>query len=184
MLRELLIKLIFSGWQYDVSPDALSDPKQVIIGFPHTSPLDGIQAIAFSSLLRLNHHVLAKQELFWFPFGWLLKKLGCIPVDRTKSHHVVQFMVNEFAKSERYTLLISPEGTRKGSVEQHPIHTGFWQIAKAANVPIVLLFADRKSKIGAVFAKIIPSDSMESDLLKIQELYARYGIHLELDLDT
>ncbi len=181
MLRRLLYRVVFRGWQYEIGQGVLDDPKQVIIGFPHTSPLDGVRAISFSILMRLDHHVLAKQELFWFPLGYLLKWLGCIPVDRSQSKHLVQKMVEEFAKSEKFTLLISPEGTRKNLDQPHPIHTGFWRIAKAVNVPIVLLCVDNQKKIGRAFAKVIPSDSMKADLLKIQELYAQYGVHVELD---
>lgn len=180
MLRELIFKTVFRGWRYEIAPDVLNDPKQVVIGFPHSSPLDGLRAISFTILMRLDHHVLAKQELFWFPLGYVLKRLGCIPVDRTQSKHIVQKMAEEFAKSEKFTLLLSPEGTRRHLDEPHPIHTGFWRIAKAANVPIVLIVSDNKNKIGRVFAKVIPSDSMEDDLLKIQALYAKYGIHVEL----
>ncbi len=181
MLRRLLYRVIFYGWQYEIAQGVLDDPKQVVIGFPHTSPLDGIRAISFSILMKLDHHVLVKQELFWFPLGRLLRWLGCIPVDRNQSKHVVQKMVEEFSKSEKFTLLISPEGTRKNLDRPHPIHTGFWRIAKAVNVPIVLFYVDNHNKIGRAFAKVIPSDSMEDDLLKIQELYGQYGVHVELD---
>ncbi len=180
MLSQMLSKLLLHGWKYDVGQGVLDDPKKVLIGFPHTSPWDGFWALVFSILLQLDHHFLIKKELFRFPLGWLLRKLGGIPVDRTQSTHLVQQMVDEFAKHEKFTLLISPEGTRKGSIEQHPIHTGFWHIAKEANVPIVLMFSDSRQKFARVFAKFMPSDSIERDLLKIQKLYVEYGIHVEL----
>jgi 1-acyl-sn-glycerol-3-phosphate acyltransferase len=180
MLRQLIFKIVFYGWRYEIGQDLLNDPKKVVIGFPHTSPLDGLRAISFAILMKQDHHVLAKQELFWFPLGYVLKRLGCIPVDRTQSKHIVQKMAEEFAESEKFTLLLSPEGTRKHLDEPHPIHTGFWHIAKEANVPIVLILSDNKNKIGRVFAKVIPSDSIDNDLLKIQALYAEYGIHVEL----
>jgi len=92
MLRRLLYKVVFYGWQYEIVDGVLDDPKQVVIGFPHTSPWDGIRAISFSILMKLDHHVLAKKELFWFPLGCLLSWLGCIPVDRSQSKHIVQKM--------------------------------------------------------------------------------------------
>lgn len=184
MLRQKLFKFLLRDWQYEVSDGVLDDPKKVIIGFPHTSPLDGIWAVIFSTLLQLDHHVLVKRELFWFPLGILLKRLGCIPVDRRHSTHIVQQMVEEFAQRETFTLIISPEGTRKGTIDQHPIHSGFWHIAKEARVPIVLMFSDSRRRTARVFAKLMPSDSIESDLHKIQVLYATYGIHVELPISS
>jgi len=182
MLAQTLGKLVFKiqGWQYEVNPEAISDPKQVMVGFPHTTNLDGVRAIALFSALNLNYHVLVKQELFKFPLGPVLKALGCIPVDRAASKNVVQQMVDEFAKHERFSLVLAPEATRGKDGEQRPIRTGFWHIAKATQTPIVLMLSDSKNKMGRIFAKIMPSDSMENDLLEIQKQYAAYGINVVL----
>lgn len=66
MIRQLLGKTVFKsiGWTYEVAPDALSDPKQVIIGFPHTTNMDAVRAIALFNILQLPYHLLVKQELF------------------------------------------------------------------------------------------------------------------------
>lgn len=180
MLAQALGKLVFKiqGWHYEVNPEALSEPKQVMVGFPHTTNLDGVRAIALFSALNLNYHVLVKQELFKFPLAPLLKALGCIPVDRAASKNVVQQMVDEFAKHERFSLVLAPEATRGKDGEKRPIRTGFWHIAKATNTPIVLMLSDSTQKMGRIFAKVMPSDSIEKDLLEIKRLYAEYGIEV------
>ncbi|MDE2422167.1 MAG: 1-acyl-sn-glycerol-3-phosphate acyltransferase [Gammaproteobacteria bacterium] len=182
MLAQILGKLVFklNGWHYEVNPEAISDPKQVMIGFPHTTNFDGIRGIALFKILDLNYHLFVKQELFRFPLGPLLTSLGCIPVDRTKSKNIVQQAVEEFSKNERFSLIVAPEATRTKSGEKPPMRTGFWHIAKAANVPIVLMLSDSSLKMGRIFAKIMPSESMENDLLEIQRLYAEYGINVIL----
>ncbi len=183
MIGQTVGKLFFKiqGWTYEVNPDAISDPKQVIIGFPHTTNLDGIRAIALFLALKLEAHVLVKKELFKNPImGRFLAALGCIPVDREKSKNVVQQMVDEFAQHERFTLAVAPEATRGKDGEKRPIRTGFWHIAKATNVPIVLMLSDSKNKLGRIFAKITPGDSIENDLLEIQRLYSAYGIEVVL----
>ena len=185
MIGQTVGKLFFKiqGWTYEVNPDAISDPKQVIIGFPHTTNLDGVRAIALFYALKLDAHVLVKKELFNNPLmGKFLNAMGCIPVDREKSKNVVQQMVEEFARHERFTLAVAPEATRGKDGEKRPIRTGFWHIAKATNVPIALMLSDSANKIGRVFAKVMPSDSMESDLLEIQRLYAGYGVEVVLPL--
>ena len=112
--------------------------------------------------------------------GPILKSLGCIPVDREKSKNIVQQMVEVFAKHERFTLAVAPEATRGKNGEKRPIRTGFWHIAKATNVPIVLMLSDNKHKVGRVFAKVYPSDSMENDLQEIKRLYAQYDVEISL----
>jgi len=186
MLAQILGKLVFklNGWHYEVNPEAISDPKQVMIGFPHTTNFDGIRGIALFKILDLNYHLFVKQELFRFPLGPVLKSLGCIPVDRVKSKNIVQQAVEEFAKNERFSLIVAPEATRTKTGEKPAIRTGFWHIAKAANVPIVLMLSDSTLKMGRIFAKVIPSDSMENDLLEIQRLYAEYGIEVKLPTKT
>lgn len=169
-----------TGWTYEVAPDALSDPKQVLIGFPHTTNLDTIRAMALLNILGLPYHILVKQELFKPVLGSLLRGLGCIPVDRHSSKNIVQQMVEEFAKHERFTLVIAPEATRSKYSDKPPIRTGFWQIAKAAKVPVVLMLADNVQQTGRILGKIYPSDDIHADLLKIQALYALHGIEVVL----
>lgn len=175
-LSKLTLKV--KGWKLEVNPEAVNDPKNVMIGFPHTSNFDGVLAMAAFQILDLNYHILMKKELFRFPMGTILKSVGCIPVDRAKSKNVVQQMVEEFAQHDRFTLAIAPEATRGKDGEKRPIRTGFWHIAKATNVPIVLMHSDAEHKIGRLFAKVYPSDSMENDLLEIQRLYAVYGVEV------
>jgi 1-acyl-sn-glycerol-3-phosphate acyltransferase len=183
MLGKAIGKSFFKlqGWTINVNPDAISDPKQVAVGFPHTTNYDGVNAIALFLALGLDAHVLVKQELFKNPvMGKFLTTMGCIPVDRDKSKNVVQQMVDEFAKHERFTLAVAPEATRTKDGTTPPIRTGFWHIAKATNVPIALMMCDTQRKVGGIFAKIYPSDSMEDDLLEMQRLYAEQGITVVL----
>jgi len=183
MILSTFGKLFFKaeGWTYDVNPDAISDPKNVFIGFPHTTNVDTIHAIAILNILDLNYHIMVKQEWFKYaPVGNVLKSLGCFPVDRAKSKNIVQQVVEIFEQNERFTLVIAPEATRGKDGEKRPIRTGFWHIAKAANVPIVLVVSDAKNKNCNLFAKIYPTDSIENDLLEIKRLYSAFGVNVEL----
>lgn len=187
MIVATLGKLFFKleGWTYDINPDAITDPKNVFVGFPHTTNRDGVHAVAILQILKLNYHIMVKQE--WFKnaaIGSFLKKMGCFPVDRAKSKNVVQQVVELFEQNEKFTLVVAPEATRGKDGEKRPIRTGFWHIAKAANVPIVLAVSDSKNKKCSLFAKIYPSDSMENDLLEIKRLYSAYGVEVHMPEST
>ena len=180
-MKKFLANSIFKavGWTYNVDPKII-EKKQVIIGFEHTSNLDAVLSIALFQILDIKIHTLIKKELFKGPLKPLLEKLGGIPVDRKASKDIVSQMVEQFQTHETFNLVIAPEATRaKDGSERKPIRTGFWHIAKAANVPIVLMYANAQSKQGRVLSKICPTD-LQKDLETIKELYAQFDIDVKI----
>ena len=179
-MRKQLGKALFklSGWTYENDPTVWSD-KQVAIGFEHTSNRDGVLALSLVQIAEVkNPHTLIKKELFKGPFKYFFEALGCIPVDRQSSSDIVGQMTDRFAQEKTFTLMIAPEATRaKGQEARKPIKTGFWHIAKAANVPIVLMYANPRTKHGGTIAKLMPTN-LQDDLLIIQRLYKEKGIDI------
>lgn len=181
-MRKFLGKTIFkaTGWEYEVDPSIL-EKKQVIIGFEHTSNLDTILSLALFEILQLKIHTLIKKELFKGPLKHVLERLGGIPVDRKASKDIVTQMVDLFNQNEQFNLVIAPEATRaKDGEERKPIRTGFWHIAKAANVPIILMYANARTKKGGILGKIYPTD-LQQDLEKIKAMYAEYDIDVKIN---
>ncbi|WP_347452881.1 1-acyl-sn-glycerol-3-phosphate acyltransferase [Acinetobacter thermotolerans] len=159
-----------AGWQYHVEPNVLED-KQVIVGFEHTSMMDAVLSLALFQIYDMKIHTLIKKELFKGPFKPLLESIGGIAVDRKSNQDIVSQMVEAFQSHEKFNLVIAPEATRaKNGEARKPIRTGFWHIAKAANVPIVLMYANAKTKQGGIFGKIYPSE-INHDLALLKQLY-------------
>ena len=182
MLKKFIGESAFklAGWQYQVDPNVLEN-KQVIVGFEHTSMMDAILSLALFQIYDIRIHTLIKKELFKGPLKPVLEKIGGIPVDRKSSKDIVSQMVELFDQNEHFNLVIAPEATRAKTGEfRKPIRTGFWHIAKAANLPIVLIYAHAKTKKGGLFAKIYPTD-LKSDLIKIKQLYAELGIDVRIE---
>lgn len=168
MLGELTFKL--AGWTYRVEPNVL-EKKQVIIGFEHTSMMDAVLSLAIFQIFDLKIHILIKKELFKGPMKPILNKLGGIPVDRKSNKDIVSQMVELFEANDKFNLVIAPEATRaERGQPRKPIRTGFWHIAKAANVPIVLMYADSKNKRGGILGKIYPTE-INHDLALLKQLY-------------
>lgn len=108
----------------------------------------------------------------------LLEALGGIAVDRHANRDIVSQMVDHFNENEKFNLVIAPEATRARNGEHRkPIRTGFWHIAKAAGVPIVLMYANSRTKKGGILGKIYPND-LDQDLATIKKLYKE-----KVDLD-
>ena len=183
MVSRFIGKSFFActGWTYE-TPSHLLSGKQVIIGFPHTSNMDAVRAFALFMALGLQTFTLIKRELFFWPLSWVLRLVGGLPVDRANSGQIVTKMADEFRQRERFTLVLAPEGTRGKSGQKPSIRTGFRHIAKAANVPIVLMLSYDASRCGRFLGRIQPT-TIKDDLLQIQALYREAGVEIVLPRD-
>ncbi|MBW3551416.1 MAG: 1-acyl-sn-glycerol-3-phosphate acyltransferase [Proteobacteria bacterium] len=89
-------------------------PKLVLIGAPHSSNWDGVWGFAAKMALGLDIRILGKDSLFRVPWlGWLLRRFGVIPVDRSAPHGVVEQMAALIHGVDRLWLGLAPEGTRR-----------------------------------------------------------------------
>lgn len=143
-LAEKYLKL--TGWAFiGQVPDV---PKFIVVGAPHTSNWDFIAYLAAISHWNFKPRYLGKHTLFEGPFGWLFRRWGGIPVDRSKPGGVVGQVAAEFANAERIALVIAPEGTRQAAPSWK---SGFLTIATAVGVPIVpasVNFEAKEIKLG------------------------------------
>lgn len=117
--------------------------KCVLIVVPHTSNLDFFLGLLIRKVWNEEINWIGKKSLFKAPFGWFFQWVGGAPIDRSKNNDTVSAIVEVFEKREKFRLTIAPEGTRK-KVNQWK--TGFYYIAKAAEVPIVLVAFDYGNK--------------------------------------
>ena len=127
-------------------------PKLVVAVAPHTSAWDFIVGLAVRSHFKLHHvKFLGKQELFKPPFGFFFRGLGGIPVDRFSKRNMVEQVVDRFNAADRFTIVLSPEGTRK-RVDR--LRSGFYHIAVGAGAPILMVgfdFGNRKIMLSEPF---------------------------------
>jgi 1-acyl-sn-glycerol-3-phosphate acyltransferase len=145
-------------------------PKSVIIAAPHTSNWDLPYTLMAAFALGLNIHWMGKIQIFKFPFQGLMRWLGGIAVDRSKSTHMVSASAEVLRHTEgELHLVIPPEGTRSLSRKWK---TGFYYIALEAKVPIVLGFLDFGSKTTGLGPAFVPRGDFEADMAIIKAFYA------------
>src|SRR5699024_8710250 len=116
-------------------------------------------------------HFMIKDELFHGPMGSLLHRLGGIAINRRAARGVVEQMADLFRASDALWLAITPEGTRK-PVERWK--TGFWHIARHAEVPIFPVafhYPGKRIVLGPLFET---SEDMHTDIAKLRAFYAPY----------
>ena len=161
VIANLILYLV--GWRVEGKlPDL---PKYILIGAPHTSNWDFVLFLGVVFHLKANVKFMGKAELFRSPFGWFFYWCGGIPVDRKKSTGLVEQMVDACGKSEKFILTIAPEGTRHYVSEWK---MGFYHIAKAAGIPLVMAIVDSKKKAMRVGQVFHLTDNMGADVKAIK----------------
>lgn len=159
--------LKLGGWKMQGDWPAID--RMVLVAAPHTSNWDGLNMLAAAGYYRVKLRWMGKKSLTQGPFGWLIKALGCVPIDRSASHDAVKAMADAFAASDCMVLAIPPEGTRARVSEWK---SGFYHIAVGAGVPIVLSVLDYGKRTMRIAAVIAPGGDYEADLAVIRGFYA------------
>lgn len=160
----LYLRLV--GWRLE---GQFPDKKKLIIAVaPHTSNWDFPLAVAVMFATGLRVSFMAKSGLFFWPFNKFMTWLGGISVERSKAHGVVGQMVDKFNSQEQLMLALAPEGTRK---VVHKWRTGFLQIANKANVPVLLVGLDFKSKRFILGPLCEVSDDFDAELRKALDFF-------------
>jgi 1-acyl-sn-glycerol-3-phosphate acyltransferase len=140
----------------------------VVIAAPHTTNWDLPMAILVAFAYKKKMRWMGKDSLFRKPFGWFFQWLAGIPVDRSRSHGMVDQMVQRFHESEELILVMAPEGTR---TKTKSWRSGFYHIAYGARVPIVLCFLDYGRKTAGIGPVVIPSGDIDSDMKTMRTFF-------------
>ena len=158
------------GWKIvgntNFSKDTVN--KAVIIALPHTSWYDFIIAILLRKVTGVKTNFIAKKELFKWPFGYYFSAVGGKALDRTSGQKKVEAIAELFKQEDEFRLTLAPEGTRK-KVEEWK--TGFYYIAKAANVPIIMFTLDFKNKQNKISEPFYPTENMIADFKFMKQFY-------------
>ena len=158
------------GWKTaSVLPEEVR--KCVLVAAPHTSNSD--YPICLSTLYAHGTRVrfLAKDSLFRFPLGFLMRATGGIPVNRSKHCNTVDTMIGMFSERKRLVLMIPVEGTRSYVKEWK---SGFYHTAVGAGVPIALGYLDYSTKTAGFGDVFYPTGDYQKDLQKIQTFYRQF----------
>ena len=166
-LAEKLMRM--RGWQYaGARPEC---PKFVVVGAPHTSNWDFMLFLAVMSHFRIPARAIGKHSLVRWPFGKLMRRLGIIPIERDSGQGLVEQMVDEFNAADAMALVVAPEGTRKPAEYWR---SGFYRIAVASQVPIVLAYIDGEKKLAGIGPSLYPTGDIDADFATIRAFFAPF----------
>ncbi len=175
LIKKLIAKFVLWIWGWKIvleGPDSNLD-RCILVVAPHTANEEYILGNLAYWVLGKNPKIIIKDAHTKAWYGFVVKALGGIGIDRSQKNDLVNFVKNEFEK-EDFSLVITPEGTRSWVPKWRK---GFYHMALAAKVPIVLAAGDFKSKTVFLGKKIsfedIESRSFESIMEELQEYYQK-----------
>ena len=129
-----MIKIVFRfihdkifGWKLASKPPSVK--KAILIAYPHTTYYDGFYLL-FASVF-LNLYLIFKAE------GWILylsQLFGHLSVKRNSSLNQTDQIAEFIKNNDEARVVLSPEGTTHYC---DYIKSGFYYIAKKADVPII-----------------------------------------------
>jgi 1-acyl-sn-glycerol-3-phosphate acyltransferase len=139
IIARFILKLL--GWK--IVGELPQDKKYIVIVAPHTSNWDFVIGLCARFAVGVKVNFLAKNQLFFFPLGTLLRAVGGSEVDRSKHSNTVDQVVESYRQSDVLRLAITPEGTRSPVTRWKE---GFYHIACKAGIFIVMIGFDYPSK--------------------------------------
>lgn len=175
MFKTICHKILFGWLGFTETVTEPLPPKCIIALAPHTSNWDFIIGNLYSGTKSYRSEFLMKKEWFFWPMGILMRKLGGIPVYRSKQMRSTDIIAERAKNSSTFRLCITPEGTRKAQADWKK---GFYYIALKANIPILLYGLDYAEKRIVCTKTIIPNGNIEEQMKEIKDYYKNFkGLH-------
>lgn len=177
-MRKLIGKLMLKtlGWKVVLQGNVDNLDRCILVVAPHTHNMEYLLGnLAYWSLgKKLKIIIKDAHTKSWY--GSIVKSLGGIGIDRSQKNDLVNFVAGQFAK-EDFSLVITPEGTRSWVPKWRK---GFYHMALAAKVPIVLAAGDFKRNIIYLGYQIsyerLESASFAEIMKEIEDYYIKNDI--------
>ena len=153
-------------WKTDITeqhPD-----KYIICLAPHTSNWDFIIGQLYSGAEGIKCNFLIKKEWFFWPMGTVMKRLGGIPVWRSKHTSMTDNLAATARQMPQFHLAVTPEGTSSANPDWK---LGFYFIAQKASLPILLYGVDYEKRTITCRKTIIPNGNVEEQMKEVKEYF-------------
>ncbi|MEM9649243.1 MAG: 1-acyl-sn-glycerol-3-phosphate acyltransferase [Bacteroidota bacterium] len=167
-MHQLAKFLYFKVFRWKLIGEFPDVDKCVVAVVPHTHWLDFFLGLLIRKVLNKEINYIGKKSLFKPPFGWFFRWTGGAPIDRSKNSNTVDSVAEIFRERKVFRFALAPEGTRK---KVAALKTGFYHIAKKAEVPIVLVAFDFGQKEIKISEPFIPSDDIQKDFREIRAFF-------------
>lgn len=151
------------GWAKNVTVHI--PEKYIICLAPHTSNWDLFLGQLYAHAEGMRCNFLMKKEWFFWPLGPIFRKMGGIPVWRSKHTSMTDNLAQEAKQRKQFCLCITPEGTRSPNPDWKK---GFYFIALKAEIPILLYGVDYEKKLIRCTRQLTPTGDIDKEMREIK----------------
>jgi len=173
-LRRLIARIFWALSRWRLVTEPAPDRPTVLIGAPHTSNWDFVFMLGIAWKLDLHIRWLGKKSLFAGWRGPIMRRLGGIPVDRDAPGDVVREVVERIRSGERFSLVVTPDGTRSGHTHWK---SGFYRIARETGMPVTLGYVDRTTMTTGLGPTFELTGNVAADMDRIRAFYSDKAGH-------
>lgn len=145
--------------------------KYIIALAPHTSNWDFLIGQLYCRAQGFQCDFMMKKEWFFWPLGPIFRRMGGIPVFRSKQMSTTDQIANAAKERNQFHLCITPEGTRKLQPEWKK---GFYYIALKADIPILLYGLDYERRLIECTKVFKPTGDIEKEMVEIKKYFNSY----------
>jgi len=167
-IKKVIGRFMLWFYRWRIEGEVLNAKKFMVILAPHTSYWDFLTNMSTMLALGVHNRWFIADSFWWWPVRILWNWLGGVPVDRSAKQNLVDFTIGKFDDYDELIMALYPEGT---TLRAEKWKTGFWYIAKGANIPIQFLSVDYKKRVSIFGPIFTPSDNIETDMKKIQTFF-------------
>ncbi len=174
-IKKIIAKFVLWvwGWKIVLEGPASNLDRCILVVAPHTANEEYILGNLAYWALDKKLKVIIKDTHTKAWYGFIIKGLGGIGIDRSQKNNLVKFVADEFKKDD-FSLVITPEGTRSWVPKWRK---GFYNMALEAKVPIVIAAGDFKNKTMYLGKKIsveeLETRSFESIMQELEDYYKK-----------
>ncbi|MER3389618.1 MAG: 1-acyl-sn-glycerol-3-phosphate acyltransferase [Microcella sp.] len=169
VVRRLVARVFWAFSRWRLASEPAPDRPTVLVGAPHTSNWDFVFMLAIAWRLDMHFRWLGKKSLFRGWRGPIMRRLGGIPVDRDAPTTVVSEVLDRIRSGDVFGLVVTPDGTRTGHTHWK---SGFYRIAREANLPLTLGYVDRTTMTTGLGPTIELTGDVPNDMDRVRAFYA------------
>lgn len=168
MMQRFCQWLLYKRWGWRKEVTVAHPEKYIICLAPHTSNWDFVLGQLYMRAEGLKIGFLMKKEWFRGPLGTYFRRIGGIPVWRSKNSSMTDNLAETARQEKTFRLCITPEGTRSRNTDWKK---GFYFIAMKAQIPVLLYALDYEKKLISCTRSFIPTGDLDNEMRSIKQYY-------------
>jgi 1-acyl-sn-glycerol-3-phosphate acyltransferase len=171
MIQRLSTWLLYKHWGWKKHITVEHPDKFIICLAPHTSNWDFFIGQLFMRSEGIKINFLMKKEWFFWPLGPIFKRMGGIPIYRSRHSRMTDVLAEAALQNSQFKLCITPEGTRSLNPDWKK---GFYFIALKAQIPVLLYGVDYEKKLIECTRSFVPTGDFEKEMRETKLYYKNF----------